>query len=189
MKNLIKTAVCALITAAVLLALCACGASVDENTPDGMKAVDNGNMNYTMYVPQSWTVDMSTGTVSAYAGATDAANVSFAAFALEDRTMTAEAFWDSYKDDFAATFGGDMEYINEKGDASKDPAPVKTTLGGLEAYKYVYRAEVTGNVYRFMQIVCLQGGSVYILTYTATDDAYDDHLSDVNDIVSNFKFN
>ena len=189
MRKIITTALAALLAAAVITALCACGASVDENAPDGMVAVDNGNMNFTMYVPQSWTVDMSTGTISAYARADDPANVSFTAFALEDRAATVETFWASYEKDFADTFGDGMEYVDENGEASDTPAPSKTTLGGLEAYKYVYRAVVTGSTYRFMQVVCLQAGTVYLLTYTATDDGYDTYAADVNDIVNNFKFN
>ena len=36
---------------------------------------------------------------------------------------------------------------------------------------------------------CIAAGNVYLLTYTAVDSNYDSHLSEVNDILNNFKFN
>ena len=188
MKN-IRKAILLIIAAAICLCAVSCGASVDEQAPDGMKSVELETKNYTLYVPQSWLVDMSTGTVSAYAGYADRSNVSFAAFTLEDRSTTLDSFWESYQKDFADTFGDTMKYIDENGKESDTPAPQKTTLGGIEANKYVYRARVTGEVYRFMQVTCIAAGTVYILTYTAVDGSYDAHVDEVNDIINAFKFN
>ena len=180
----------ALILAAVMcIALCACGESAAADAPDGMKKVEVDTKNYTIYVPQSWTVDMSTGTVSAYASATDRSNVSFTAFTVTDRTTTLDSFWESYADDFKSTFGDTMKYIDEKGEESAEPVAAKTTLGGIAANKYVYTARVTGEIYKFMQVTCLAAGSIYILTYTAVDSAFDAHVDDVNRIISEFKFN
>lgn len=183
-KKLTAIAICA----AVLFAFCACGSSDAENLPEGMKLVEVGTKAYSLYVPQSWEVDMSTGTISAYASMTDRSNISFSAFAVEN-TTTLDNFWENYAGDFTSTFGGSMKYINEKGDEVDDPAPAKTTLGGIAANRYVYKAKVTGDLYKFMQITCLSSGTMYILTYTAVDEAYDSHIEEVEQIISAFKFN
>jgi len=184
----IKRIISLLITAALCLAFAACGEAVDTDVPDGMKKVESDVKSYTLYVPQSWIVDMSTGTVSAYASATDRSNVSLTAFAVTAGT-TLDGFWSEYAGQFKETFGDSMKYIDAKGDEVDEPAPSKTTLGGSEANRYEYRAKVAGDLYRFMQVTCLTAGSVYIITYTAADEAYDSHVEDVNAILANFRFN
>ena len=187
--KLFKRTLALLLSCLSCVLLCACGETVDADAPDGMKKVDAPSTNYTIYVPQSWTVDMSTGVISAYASMTDRANISFTGFALEDRATTLDSFWSGYAEEFASTFGDSMVYFDENGKETSEPVAAKTTLGGLEANKYVYRARVTGEVYKFMQVACIAAGNVYLITYTAVDSNYDAHLSEVNDILNNFKFN
>ena len=187
--TIIRRITLTLLAAVLALSLCACGEAADPDAPEGMKKADAAAVNYTLYVPDSWTVDMSTGVVSAYASQTDRANIAFTGFALEDRTTTLDSFWASYSEDFKSTFGDSMFYYNEKGEETAEPFAAKTTLGGIEANKYVYRAKVTGEVYKFMQVTCIAAGTVYIFTYTAVEGAYDSHLSEVNDILNNFRFN
>lgn len=184
----IKRITALILACAVCAILASCGGTVDADAPDGMKRVEADVKNYTLYVPQSWTVDMSTGTVSAYASSTDRSNVSLTAFAVAAGT-TPDSFWSEYAGQFNSTFGDSMKYISPEGEPVDEPAASKTTLGGVEANRYEYRATVTGELYRFMQVVCVTAGSVYILTYTAVDEAYDAHLGEVNDIINSFKFN
>lgn len=188
------------------LALCSCEQK-DPNVPDGMKLVETESNDYSLFVPEDWSVDMSTGVVSAYASLVDQSNVSFTGFTIKMRDLYAETvasddtgadaevkgiidvFWESYSEDFAETFGDTMKYIDENGDESDSPVAVRTTLGGFEANKYTYTARVTGETYKFTQVVCIEAGYVYILTYTAVTESYDEHLEDVESIIANFKFN
>ena len=188
------------------LSLCACK-QIDPNVPDGLKLVETESKDYSLFVPEDWSVDMSTGVVSAYASLVDQSNVSFTGFAIKMRDLYAETvassdtgsdadvkgiidvFWESYSEDFAETFGDSMKYIDENGEESDSPVYVRTTLGGLEANKYTYTARVTGETYKFTQVVCIEAGYVYILTYTAVTESYDEHLEDVESIIANFKFN
>ncbi len=174
---------------ALVLALCACGEAADASAPDGMKLVEGAATGYSLYVPQSWTVDMSTGVVSAYASSVDRANISFTGFALTDRAATLDSFWNEYAGDFKSTFGDSMYYYDAEGKETTEPFAAKTTLGGFEANKYVYRAKVTGEVYKFMQVTCIAAGTVYIFTYTAVLGNYDAHIAEINDILNNFRFN
>ncbi len=156
-----------------------CSQQSDIQAPDGMKLFSNEHTDYTAFVPVSWMVDMSTGTLSAYVSSADASNVSITAQALETPTKL-EDYWKGYEEDFKATFA-DMEYVGE--------APVTTTLDKEPANKYVYTATVTGTQYKFMQVVCIREMTVYVITYTSTPDAYDGNMEDVEKILDNFSFN
>ena len=156
-----------------------CANTSDIEAPDGMKLFSNEHTDYTAFVPVSWIVDMSTGTLSAYVSSADASNVSITAQALETPT-TLNDYWKGYEEDFKATFA-DMEYEGE--------APTTTTLSGEAANKYVYTATVTGTQYKFMQVVAIREMTVYVITYTSTPEAYDTNMEDVEKILDNFSFN
>ena len=164
------------ISCALILSGCA---KSDTQTPSGMKLFSGENVDYTAYVPENWTVDMSTGTLSAYVSSVDASSVTITAMVMEDPKMTLDQYWESYKSDFESTFD-DMEY---EGDA-----PTAITLDGLAANKYVYTANVTGIQYKFMQVTCINAGKVYVITYTSTPEKYDGNISDVDNIIANFSF-
>lgn len=175
----LKALLISFIAVILLVTGCSSANQSDIEAPEGMKLFSNEHVDYTAFVPLSWTVDMSTGTLSAYVSSADASNVSITAQALSS-PMSADDYWKSYEEDFKATFD-DMEY---EGDV-----PTTTTLSGLAANKYVYTATVTGNQYKFMQTVCVNGTTVYVITYTSTPDNYESNLEDVYKILDNFSFN
>ena len=86
-----------------------------------------------------------------------------------------DEYWDYYESMFALTFT-DMTYT-EKGE--------NMLLSQIAAKKYIYSATVTGQSYRFMQVVAIKSGTVYIFTYTATPDSFDKHIEDVTKILEN----
>lgn len=204
---------CALLCA---FSLFSCGK--DSWVPAGMKLVSTDAVDYTMYVPEDWTVDISTGVVSAYVSNTDRSNVTMAAFNLSDdnSTMTALEYWDKYEADLIATFP-DMQYISPdsiNGDSETTEAvtdaetsaetdaagmdstdtgragnPVSTVLDNVAAYKYYYTATVTGSEIEYMQLVAVRGGVAYILTYTSTPANFSKYLEDIEKIITNFSFN
>ncbi len=71
-----------------------------------MKLASSEDADYKMWVPESWTVDMSTGITSAYAGSGDYSNVSVTAQNLsgEQNYLTPSEYWEIYKTDLEATF-------------------------------------------------------------------------------------
>lgn len=157
-----------------------CSAQQSEvEVPDGMKLFSNEHTDYTAFVPVSWIVDMSTGTLSAYVSSADASNISITAQTLEGIT-TLDDYWKGYEEDFKSTFE-DMEYVGD--------APVTTTLDKEPANKYVYTATVTGTEYKFMQIVCIREMTVYVITYTSTPEGFDTNMEDVEKILDHFSFN
>ena len=166
-----------MIVLTMLLTGCASGTEAD--VPDGMQIFYNDNVDYTAFVPSDWTVDISTGTMSAYVSSADSSSVSITAQNLNEVT-TLDEYWKGYEKDFKSTLS-DMEYVGE--------APVTTTLSGLPANRYVYTATVTGTSCKFMQVVCIREMTVYVITYTSTPEKYDDNMDNVEKILDNFSFN
>ncbi len=88
-----------------------------------------------------------------------------------------DQYWEYYSGEFKKTFP-DMEYQKEG---------ENMLLSGLEAKKYVYTATVTGQKYQFMQVVAVKAGTVYVFTYTALPEKFEEHLEQVEEIVGNIK--
>jgi len=86
---------------------------------------------------------------------------------------TVEEYWAYYEGQFKATFS-DLTYSVEG---------ENVMLAGMKAKKYVYTATVTGQTYQFMQVVALKTGTVYIFTYTSTEEVFDSHMEKVNAIL------
>ena len=180
----------------MLLAVCftACGDEEDD-TPEGMKRIsDPAVVGYSLYVPSAWIEDMNTGAVSAYHSQTDASSVMMNQWNLKEGITTVEEWWEQYADVFAETF---RDFALESDEACY--------LGGLKAHKYVYTAKMaTGEkdsasedpdkqagleTFRFMQVAMIYRGMVYVFTYTSTDALYESNLTEVQQILDNFKFN
>ena len=181
-----------------ILTLASCS-QADNYVPAGYKKASNDNADYTLYVPEGWTVDMSTGVTTAYA--TDRSSVSFIGFELDDtvirfdhvteggdttdenvsdtgaddkeKIVSLDDYWAYYSKSFEDTFS-DMEYVSEG---------ENTVVSGIEAKKYVYKATVTGVKYVFLQVVAIKDMTVYIFTYTAKDGSYDSHVEEVTEIL------
>ena len=172
--------------------------------PGGMQLISPSTVDYYLFVSEDWKADISTGVVTAYRSDTDPTNICMMSFGLKDMTMTYSEYWDSYEDQFKAIYNN-FEMVEES----------ETVLGGNTAGKYVYTAtffggssdttaaeteeaetadtaetdKTSGGVdYKFMTIVVVKNGSVYILTYTALASAYDNNVSDFTEAVKNFRF-
>ncbi len=189
-------------------ALTACGGR-DDYVPNGFKRISHDNAEYYLYVPTSWVSDLSTGVTAAYVSEKDRSSISFMAFEVNDAILqvtpaeteaatdaapadetaetaetgevegglpeikTVEEYWAYYETQFASTFS-DMTY-SKKGE--------DRMLAGMKAKTYVYTASVTGTVYQFMQVAALKEGTVYIFTYTSTEEVFDSHLEEVGKIL------
>ena len=202
-KKSIRVMLAVLITVTSLL-FSSC-AGEDNWIPVGMKLASTEAVDYRMFVPESWTIDISTGVITAYVSNTDRSNITMMAYNLENENaaMTLEEYWTKHEGDLLATFP-DMKYAaaasetssgaeDESGTVSEENAkniatPVSMLLDGIPAHKYTYDATVTGMSYRFMQTVAIRAGIVYIFTYTSTPAVFDSHLEDITSIFDNFQF-
>ncbi len=204
-----------MLTVSLLSVLSACSPA-EAYVPAGFKKISHEGVGYTLYVPEAWINDISTGVATAYVSENDRSNISFMAFTIDDAIIQAtvgtgtatdteldpeetaadtadaagtdtgvsnvpdnmiepEQYWDYYSKEFEKTFS-DMEY-EENGEN------LIFSNKNLEAKRYVYTATVTGGEYKFMQIVAIHAGTVYIFTYTALEDSYQTHKEDVDKII------
>lgn len=165
---------------AAMLLLSGCAQS-NGDAPAGMKLFSNEYVEYTAYVPESWIMSEPTATPYAYVSSTDASSVSIVASDLtaDQMELTLDELWDGYVEDFEANMP-DMKYVGEH--------PIKTTLDNVKANQYVYTATVAGIEYKYQQTLCVEGGTIYIITYTSTPELYDENIANVENILKTFKF-
>ena len=157
-----------------VLSLAACGNKV--NAPTGMKLASNEVSDYYFFVPQNWTVDMSTGVASAYYSETDKSNMSMTSYALE-KTMTVDEYWESVKAEYSALFK-----------EMSEPEVKTTALDGVEAKQYTYTAKAGTRDYKVMQVFCVKNSTVYVFTFTATPEKFEEHIDKVALVLAEFRF-
>ncbi len=174
--------------------------------PEGMKLASGDDVAYNLFVPDNWQITNGYGTYGGYTS--DAANINVSTYTATDigtkepegttdaETTTAadttapqntdktarEQYIDAYWDMCWKT------YIKELNGFSAIEVDKKTELGGLLAKQYVYTAKYEGVEYKMQMTVTYSGGLMYILTYTAKAENYDAHLTEVEKIISEFKF-
>ncbi len=186
MKKILKKIIISLFALVLCFSAVSCGNKNDQ-VPTGFKRASNKNADYSLFVPDSWIVDTSTGVTVAKVSETDASNISFMGFELDGSVLdkddgegdseeksTLDRFWEYYSAEFTKTFP-DMKY-------DEDGNGVNMLVSKLAAKKYIYTATVTGIEYKFMQIVVIKGETVYLLTYTAQKETFAKHLDKVLDI-------
>lgn len=164
---------------AILLAMTAlftsCGKESDVKAPQGMiLSCDPALTDYYLFVPNNWTVDLTTSASGAYYSNSDPSGVSMMVWELEHTDTTLDDWWTANESDLNLVF---QNYALE----SKE----NTTVCGNYAQKYVYTADLGSNQYKIMQIGILKNSKVYLFTYTSLSHLYDSHLTDVTKIIEN----
>ena len=189
-----KKIFCAVMLVILLLAsftLSACGNSTTEDgvtIPVGMKQISPDTADYYLFINEDWKEDISTGVVTAYYSDNDPTNVAMMVFSL-NTDMTYSEYWTSYEKEFASVYS-DYELVDQS----------ETLLDGVASGRFVYTgtfgdAETTAEgetstavKYKFTTIVTIKDRSIYLLTYSARDTKYDEHIEDFSDVLLNFKF-
>ncbi len=67
---------------------------------------------------------------------------------------------------------------------------IKTTekLGGYDAIRFEYTATLEGKTYHYLQVVAVKSDMFYLLTYTALEENFANHLPEVNAIIGYVTF-
>jgi len=184
-----------MILAFAMLSACAsmtsCGKSSGD-APNGMKLISSDVVSYSLYVPNSWQADVAAGATTAYYSSTDTSSVSVMVFTLNDVSMSAKDWWNSYRADYEEVYK-DFEVISEE----------ETVLDGVAAMKFVFTGALTHtendgsgaekDEFKFMQVAAikskpLSSPEIYVFTYTSSPAQYDSHLTDVENMLAYFKF-
>ncbi|MBQ8496480.1 MAG: hypothetical protein IJ489_03370 [Clostridia bacterium] len=161
--------------------LCSCNKK-DEDIPDGMQLVTSEFMDSKFFVPNDWTPEITTGTL--VAKAEDNSNVSVQKMTPSGSYSSADSYFRTdYFPKLTSTFKN-IVLLEEECSIENQ------TFGKEEngAVKYVYTVESDGSTYKIMQYFSVYSGYLYILTYTAEESVFADHLEDVSSIVKNFVY-
>ncbi|MBQ3792574.1 MAG: hypothetical protein II797_05690 [Clostridia bacterium] len=183
----LKQIVSLLLASLLLLSLAGCG---QEDTPSGMKlASDPAIVDFKLYVPESWTVDLQTGAVSAYCSKADPSSVNVMIWDAPQTDFSPNDWWETGKKDLEDLYS-DFSLLST----------AETTLGGISATRFDWTGKLSGNTYRFLQVTAVRRGLVYVFTFgtlvAVTDSEgnvtkstrYEDHLDEVSKILECFSF-
>lgn len=169
----------ALCTCALLL--CSCNKGNDE-IPDGMQLVSSDYINCKFFVPDDWTPEITTGVL--VAKASDNSNVSIQKMNTAGSYTSADAYFrEDYFKKVQSTYAK-VTLLEEE--CSIENQKFGTVNNG--AVKYVYTVESDGSTYKIMQYFSVYSGYLYILTYTAEESLFSEHLEEVSSIVKNFVY-
>ena len=179
---------CLLTLALFLLSACA-----KSEVPEGMTPASDPDLDgFTLYVPKGYTIDRSTGVVTAYVSTLDPTSVSAVIVSPTEETLA--DYFNANRAELDALADPDtaleFETENEEFKVGKNELPGRV---------WVYSFTRGGVGYKVMQILVLRGESpadgVAILTYTGKTDStvtgtvgYADHLKDFELSVANFSF-
>lgn len=159
------------ILAVVSLVSCA----TDSEAPEGMKNAAREEDPYCLYVPQSWMSNKG-DIVGAYYSNTDKSNITVMPYGGDFETT--DEYWADFKERCTVEFT-DFEVVSEN---------TSKVLSGRNALQYVYKFKLDGEVYQCQQTVVAYGNLFYVITYTATAEKYDAHVSEIDNILSAFVF-
>lgn len=168
---------CALL-AILCLGLCACQTTPTEvDVPDGMILASSDIVDYYLFVPEGWRVDMSGGMVSAYKSAEDPTSVSVMTWETPYADDTPADVWEMYKGEFESVFA---DFTVE--------SSTTMLLDGAAAEKYVYTGKLANNTFRYTQVITVRHSAAYLITVTEITTSNADHTEDITAILDNFRW-
>lgn len=158
----------------MLVSLVSCASK--SEAPKGMKNIAREKDPFNFYVPLSW-VTNSADIVGAYYSTYDKSNITIMPYGGD--FASTDEYWDDFKTRCAAEFS-EFEVIKEK---------EAKVVSGRNALQYTYKLKVDGKVYKCRQTVMLYSNNLlYVITYTAAEENYDAHVSEIDNILSVFAF-
>ena len=176
----------AILLPVALLFLTACG----DGAPSGMEAVDTipvyaeNTVDYTMFVPEDWTVTMANGVVAAVCSDADPVSVSITNYSIygntsvQDEWLKLKSQTENAVKDF--TLISEPDYENE----SSGIVTVADTKGAA----YEYSAVINKTVCQYEQVLFIRDAVLYVFTYSASAEAYQTHKADAESILAELTF-
>lgn len=143
----------------MLCTLAACGGTPYDPTveiPENMRIGARGD-GYTLFVPEEWTVETSTGITMVYVSAVDHSNFTLVTVKGKNDPIT-------YFENSAGELAAMLEDFSLVGENNN------TLFGGKAAISRTYTGKLDGTRYRFKQYLCSVGDTLYLLTYTASTE-------------------
>lgn len=155
----------------------------DATAPAGMKTASTDQVPYRFFVPESWTIDMTCANAAAYYSDSDRSNVSVTVYVPDTDVVKLDTYYTYCMEEYRKNLG-DLTLIS----CTKEDV----TMGGRVAQIWEFTATVGGETYHYLQAVTtynsLFHSAFYTVTYTATEENYAAHLSDVQAMIAAFTF-
>lgn len=175
----------ALILAAVLVLGMLSSCAKDKDTPSGFKRASNEVCDFDFFVPETWTLSQSSGTVAAYCSPTDPSSISVMPAELENADSTVDDWWALHKADFETVYS-DFTMISE----------TEATLGGIKGKCYTFTAKLNSSseteedstIYYFEITAAVKHSRIYMMTFTSTDTLYENHTKTLEAVKEYFSF-
>ena len=95
MKKSALRAIAAAFALTLTLSAASCKNTDEYAPPAGYTLASNENADYCLYVPDKWTVDMSTAAAGAYYSATDPSSVSVMGWELQNYDSSLDEWWET----------------------------------------------------------------------------------------------
>ncbi len=150
----------------------------DKKTPEGMKIASSDALEYRFYVPLSWICSTKSATTEAYYPESERTNVNVSSYS-PDTQMTLAEFADTVRASNAEDLE-DYELLSSG----------ELLVAGKNAISDTFSADYDGQTVKLRQVMLYsqQSGLFYIITYTATDARFDEHMADFDAMLAGFTF-
>ncbi len=162
---------------ALLLVLVFCVAAAgcsDGGAPDGMYLVSRADEPFRLYVPDSWTSNVSSGISGAFISGSANIAVSARYFTPDNPELTLDDYTAAYVESCAAELGINLL---EKGAA---------LLGGADARQLIYTVLNGDSLFKFSVYITKYGDDFVLLSMHSPADMYDEYASQFSEIVDAF---
>ena len=177
MKKIVSIVLALVTCVTLMLSLGSCSATEKHM---GFKEISGEINDFVLYVPSEWTETSQNGYVSANVNGEDgdASNVSVMSAIVNGDNVTPESYYEDLITSYADMYDN-VETLQRD---------IDNKLGEKNAKKYVFTADVLGNKYKFMQVICIYNARVYLFTYTSTEEFYDTWETEVKYVLEYFEY-
>lgn len=176
----------ALILAGVMLICMLGGCAKEGDVPSGFKRASNEVCDFDFFVPETWTVSLSDGTVAAFCSPSDPSSISVMPAEMEYADSTVDDWWATHKADFESVYD-EFTLLSEK----------EATLGGIAGKSYTFTAKLGADAaaegesvatYYFEITAVVKHSRIYMMTFTSTEELYERHTETLDAVKEHFSF-
>jgi hypothetical protein len=158
---------------AMCIVLSGCAQNIQAQ--DGYKVVSSESCDFLFEVPEDWNINYTESMLSAN-NTIDNANVTAFAFDTKEEIL-ADDYFEQYKIEFEKTFS--TMNIKEK---------LETKLSGVIARHVFYTVDMGLDSFNCQTVICAMNNRIYMVTFTASADTYENHTGEFEKILSSFRF-
>lgn len=148
----------------------------DVELPAGMQIASGSEVEYLLFVPSSWKVNLSETVCTA--NAPDGSSISVVPYLPSGEGISVMEYFEKSEEMMQKTSGGRYTRLSES----------EITIGGGKALQYEYEYTVGGVTYRYLQVVVGYRNMIYNLTYTALPQNFEANRADVESMIAAFLF-